>query len=86
MQLDFQDPLYVSIDTADILQITVLPPALRYFQTLGSRLLIRNPFKTLSMHLPPQTYYNTETIAVMAKTVELASQTSQYAALTNLGV
>jgi len=53
MQLDFEDPLYVSLESADTLEIAILPPALHYFRTLVSNLLIRNPTASFSLHLPP---------------------------------
>ena len=45
MQLFFEDPLSISNDRSsrDMLVITVLPPALRYFKTLASGALTKNP-------------------------------------------
>ena len=45
MQLVFEDPLSISNDRSsrDMLVITVLPPALRYFKTLASGALTKNP-------------------------------------------
>ncbi len=56
MQLVFEEPLSISDDhnSEDLLEITVLPPALRYFKTSASEALTKNPLETLTLRLPTQ--------------------------------
>jgi hypothetical protein len=55
IQLVFEDPLYISNDIhlVDIIKITILPPALRYFKSLASGALTENPLGAYSRNLPP---------------------------------
>jgi len=54
MQLVFEEPLSISDDhsSVDLLEITVLPPALRYFKTSAYGALTKNPLETLTLKLP----------------------------------
>jgi hypothetical protein len=56
MQLVFEDPYSISNDRKSlyILEITVLPPALRFFKTISSGAITKNPLAKFLQKLPPQ--------------------------------
>ena len=74
IQLLFDDPLSISNErnSLDSLSVTVLPPALSYFQTINSGALTKNPLQTFTQTLPPQ--------VIPGKAIDLAGKAAEITA------
>jgi len=70
MQLEFQDPLYISTSPGvlDKLEIKILPPALTYMKSLTTGAMTEDALRAVSKELPPQ--------VILGATIEAAEEAS----------
>jgi hypothetical protein len=85
MQLEFQDPLYISNSPGvfDKLEIQILPPALTYMISLATGTMTEDALRTVSKELPPQVILGAKIEAVEEATVIL-KDFAQSSSLSNI--
>ncbi len=85
MQLEFQDPLYISNspEVLDKLEIQILPPALTYMISLATGAMTEDALRAVSKNLPPQVILGAKIEAVEEATVVL-KDSAQSSILSNI--
>ena len=85
MQLEFQDPLYISTSPGvlDKIEIQILPNAFMYMRSLDTGEMTENVLRALSTELPPQVILGATIEAVEKNTIVL-KDVAQSSSLSNI--